>query len=201
MSFNPVVLDGIAHVWVSMTDLSEMMNYKVEKYLSPAILDDEILFDKGQFHESVLNAIEQQMVKGGSFGLLLINCEIEVKERGTFDKLWINKQLEAYHHMLVEKIDKSERVCRYDKNRYLLFTKASTHKTLTHRMKELKAILEDFEEQISHASRKLFSYHGIMITSLDHTPKFEFDSVDIEYFKWLATLESLKENRFITLEI
>lgn len=201
MAFTPIELDDSRHIWVSLTDLSEMMNYRVEKYLTQSILEDEILFDKGQFHENTISAIERQINKGGSFGLFLISCDIEAKDRGTFDKLWLNKQLEAYHHMLVENTTKKERVCRYDTSRYLLFTVAETQNEVKTRLGALKGILETFEGQISLSTSKMFSYRAVVIASGSNNFKFEGESLGIEYFKWLSTLESQASEQFITIEI
>lgn len=199
MAFTPVELDQVKYLWVSLIDLSEMMNYKVEKYLNQSLLEDEILFDKGQFHENTINAIEHQLRKNGSLGLLLITCEVEPRERGTFDKLWLNKQLEAYHHVLVDKIEKSERVCRYDSSRYLLFTAAETSDAVHARLTELKVSLEAFEGQISLAMKKMFSYRAIVVSSMGSPSNLETESVDIAYFKWLSTLESQEVKQFITI--
>lgn len=201
MAFTPIELDGAKHVWVSMTDLSEMMNYRVEKYLTQPILEDEILFDKGQFHENTICAIERQISSGASFGLFLISCEVEERERGTFDKLWLNKQLEAYHHVLVENTTKNERVCRYDSSRYLLFTVAETHDAVNTRLAALKQTLEVFEGHISLSNNKLFSYRALVIVPTANTVEFESEALDIEYFKWLSTLESQADDQFITIEI
>lgn len=201
MAFTPIELDGAKHVWVSMTDLSEMMNYRVEKYLTQPILEDEILFDKGQFHENTISAIERQISSGASFGLFLISCEVEERERGTFDKLWLNKQLEAYHHVLVENTTKNERVCRYDSSRYLLFTVAETHDAVNTRLVALKQTLEAFEGHISFSTNKLFSYRALVIVPTANTIKFESETLDIEYFKWLSTLESQADDQFITIDI
>ena len=201
MAFTPIELDGAKHVWVSMTDLSEMMNYRVEKYLNQPILEDEILFDKGQFHENTISAIERQISSGASFGLFLISCVVEERERGTFDMLWLNKQLEAYHHILVENTTKHERVCRYDSSRYLLFTVAETHDEVNKRLDALKQSLETFEGQISLSTRKMFSYRALVIVPTANTVEFESETLDIEYFKWLSTLESQADDQFITIEI
>lgn len=200
MAFTPVEIDRVNYLWVTLIDLSEMMNYKVEKYLNQSLLEDEILFDKGQFHESALNAIEHQMSRKGSFGLLLITCEVEPKASGTFDKLWLNKQLEAFHHVLVDKLNKSERVCRYDSTRYLLFTSDFSSDAVHARMVALKAMLKAFEGQISLTGKKMFSYRAIIVSDKSNPYNLEKDSMGVAYFKWLSTLESQGVEDIVMIE-
>jgi hypothetical protein len=177
------------------------MDYKVDKYLNQSTLEDEILISKGNFHENVLNFLEKTIDKGACFGLFLVTCGVSSKVRGTFERLWLNKQLESYHQMLIRKVDKKEIVGRYDANQYLIFIPSKTVEMLQERVLVLQNELEAFEKQITFESHAFFTYKSLLVKSGVNVNTQSTNQLHVEYFKLLSTLENLNPNAHFQVEI
>lgn len=174
------------YVWVTLTDITDLMKFKLEADCFHILNEEDNVIEKNRFHENVMECISKQCQKDGEAYLVLTELKDLELIQDTFGFLWKNEHLYSFYAYLLKLLGPKDYSCRYSNNQFLTFLPCSEGEDV----EKFIGQLDSYNNQHFHVKEILFHKIVKIYIDKDTTKKLLFeDRLHVEYFKVLANIE------------
>lgn len=184
MTVSPMTIKDKQYIWVSLIDLTDLMQYKIEFEMNAVTTEDDIAINKDRFNEIVMENLQKNLQKNYSVILLTLKSLKALEDN--FGSLWRNNYIQSFWNFINQCLDKDDEICRYGVDQFLIFSTRSTEM----RLKLFLEKLDQYQYEYLNTTHDII-YRAVTVTLGEPVDENKFY---INYFKMIARLEAQDEN-------